>query len=88
MYFVQSSYYDTRSRLNYRSGSVRSMERVSYSNLPSGHADGYDEDIIETLQYITDHYGPVTSFSSAYRANHWTVNIKRTGGWYLAIIAH
>ena len=40
---------------------------------------GYTAD---TLIYLTNRFGPISSFSGSYRADRWTVNIERSSGNY------
>ena len=44
------------------------------------YADGYDGDTVkQLLQYLSHRFGPVSSWSSAYRTDAWSLNIERSG---------
>ena len=36
----------------------------------------------DNLIYLTNRFGPISSFSGSYRADRWTVNIERSPGNY------
>ena len=52
------------------------MERVS--SLPSGYgSDTGGGHTDQLLDYVTDRFGPVASFSGSYSADNWILNIQR-----------
>ena len=79
--FLQGSYYLDRSDVTYSAGSVTTLERVPYSEIPYGYgSDAGGDHTLEVLQYVTERFGPVASFSGSYRADRWTLNIERRNG--------
>ena len=78
---LQSSYYQylSQTSVSYASGRVLSVERVNCSRVQC-YADGYDGDTVEQLQYLSHRFGPVSSWSSAYRTDAWSLNIQRRAG--------
>ena len=52
-------------------------------SLRSGHGpDDGGGSTADTLIYLTNRFGPISSFSGSYRADRWTVNIERSLGNY------
>ena len=52
------------------------MERVS--SLPSGYgSDTGGGHTDQLLDYVTDRFGPVASFTGSYSADSWTLNIQQ-----------
>ena len=77
---LQGSYYLDDSNVTYSSGSIRSLERLSYQTLPYGYgSDTGGGRTDELLEYLVGRFGPVSSFSGSYRANAWTLNVQQQG---------
>ena len=65
------------SNVTYPSGSVFSVERDSHLQ----DAYGNDEDgstTLELLQYVTQRFGPVSTFSGSYSVDNWKLNLGST----------
>ena len=86
---LQSSHhkYLNQTSLNYSSGAVSSVEKLNCSETVRCYADGYNDDTVEQLKYLTDRFGLVSSWSSAYRTDAWNLNIARKSGELSASIA-
>ena len=78
--------YIRQTSVSYSSGKVLSVEKMNCSRTVQCYADGYDHDTVEQLQYLFDRFGPVSSWSSAYRTNTWNLNIERKSGECLPMI--
>lgn len=68
------------SEVSYRNGSVLSVEKVSNILLPS-LANGFDENgdhTLQALEYLTERFGSVASFTGTFEADRWTLAINRT----------
>ena len=63
----------------YPAGSVLSVEKVSSILLPSlaNGFDGYGNHTLQTLKYLTERFGSISSFTGTYRADRFTMNIGR-----------
>ena len=86
--FLQSSYYRylSQTSVSYTSGRVMSLEKINCSGTVQCYADGYDDDTVEQLQYLSRRFGPVSSWSSAYRTDTWSLNIQRRAGQSVILI--
>ena len=76
----QSSTYLDRCYVVYAPGQVLEVERIprNYQNFPNGRGpDTGGGNTLGMLQAIRRRFGPVASFSGAYRANSWTLQISR-----------
>ena len=78
----QSSYhkYLNQTSLSYSSGVVSSIEKLNCSKTVQCYADGYNDNNVEQLKYLSDRFGPVSSWSSAYRTDTWNLSIARKSG--------
>ena len=79
---LQSSYHKflNQTSLSHSSGVVSSVEKLNCSETVQCYADGYSDDTVEQLKYLTDCFGPVSSWSSAYRTDTWNLSITRRSG--------
>ena len=79
--FLQSSYYRylSQTSASYTASRVLSLEKISCSSTVQCYADGYDDDTVEQLQHVSQRFGPVASWSSAYRTDSWSLRIERSG---------
>ena len=66
--------------MSYPSGSVLNLKKLNCSGTVGCYADGYDVNTVRQLQYVSDRFGPVSSWSSAYRTDTWNLNIERKSG--------
>ena len=58
-----------------------SVEVVPRSTLSFGYgSDNGGGRAADALGYLTNRFGPISSFSGSYRADRWTVNIERSPG--------
>ena len=76
----QSSTYLDRCYVVYAPGQVLAVERIprNYQTFPNGRGpDTGGGNTLGMLQAIRRRFGPVASFSGAYRANSWTLQISR-----------
>ncbi|KAL5481221.1 hypothetical protein EMCRGX_G021337 [Ephydatia muelleri] len=74
---TSDNYYRGVSNVTYPSGSVFSVERDSHLQ----DAYGNDEDgstTLELLQYVTQRFGPVSTFSGSYSVDNWKLNLGST----------
>ena len=74
---VQGSHYVWNTSVSYSQGSVLSTERISCAQTAPCYADGYGEHTVWQMLYVSDRFGPASSWSSAYRADTWNLNIER-----------
>ena len=61
------------------------IEVLPYNRLSLQPGHGPDDGggrTADTLTYLTNRFGPISSFSGSYRADRWTVNIERSLGNY------
>ena len=80
MYILQSSYYRYLSETSVSGAGSATVEKMNCSGGIQCYADGYDDDTVEQLQFISRRFGPVSSWSSAYRTDAWRLHIERTSG--------
>ena len=76
----QSSTYLDRCYVVYAPGQVLAVEQIprNYQTFPNGRGpDTGGGNTLGMLQAIRRRFGPVASFSGAYRANSWTLQISR-----------
>ena len=78
--FLKSSYYNSTVSSS-SSGAIREIETLSRSD----SIRGYGSDIgggrtVGLLLYLQQRFGPISSFSGSYRADHWELNIQRNTG--------
>ena len=76
--FTQGGYYT--SKVAFVSGTPATyVELVPRSTLSYGYGpDGGGGLTADNLIYLTNRFGPISSFSGSYRADRWTVNIERS----------
>ena len=48
-----------------------------------GSGYGVGGSTVSTIRYLTERFGPISSFSGSYRADRWAVNIERSPGYYV-----
>ena len=78
---LQSSYYPDSTNVSHTPGRVGTVEKVGYGYLPSGHGrDGSRGFTAESLQYLINRFGAIASFSGAYNADKWVLDIQRESG--------
>ena len=79
---VQSAYYQYlgQTSVSYSTGAITSVEKIACSGTTRCYADGYDGDTLTQLRYVSNRFGPVSSWSSAYRTDAWRLNITRRSG--------
>ena len=67
------------SDVSYPPGSVLSVEKVANVLLPSlaNGFDGYGNHTLQALEYLTERFGPVASFTGTGKADRWSLNINR-----------
>ena len=70
--------------MSYSPGSVLNFEKIDCRTVQC-YADGYDDDTVEQLQYVSNRFGPVSSWSSARRTDTWNLNIERRNGEQLCM---
>lgn len=59
---------------------MTSVENLNCSRIVHCYADGYDDDTVEQLRYLSDRFGPVSTWSSAERTDTWRLHITRATG--------
>lgn len=76
---MQTSYHLDVSDVTYTSGRVQTVEKVPGKLLSSlGYGfDRYGNHTLQVLQYLTERFGPIKSFTGTSRADYWTLNIER-----------
>lgn len=52
-----------------------------------GFGYGIGRHTVNTIMFLTERFGPISSFSGSYRADRWTVNIVRSPGKLSCITA-
>ena len=79
---TQSGYYT--STVTVVSGTPATIvEVVPHSTLRYGYgSDGSGGRTADAIVYLTNRFGPISSFSGSYHADRWTVNIERSPGKY------
>ena len=67
------------SDVSYSPRSVLSVEKVANILLPSlaNGFDGYGNHTLQALQYLTERFGPVSSFTGTGKADRWMLTINR-----------
>ena len=83
MHLLQSSFdkYLNQTSLSYSSsGVISSIEKLNCSGTVQCYANGYSDATVEQLKYLADRFGPVSSWSSAYRTDTWNLSIARQSG--------
>ena len=67
------------SDVSYPPGSVLSVEKVANTLLPSlaNGFDGYGNHTLQALEYLTERFGPVASFTGASKADGWMLTLNR-----------
>lgn len=64
--------------MTYGGQAVLSVERHNYQTLPWGGGDDSEGgNTVQLLEYIVGRFGPITSFTSTYKADSWTLNMQR-----------
>ena len=76
---LQSSAFLDETSVSYPYGTVSSVENVGCFGTLGCYGDGYTNDTVKQLQYVSSRYGPVSSWSSAYRTDVWSLDIERSG---------
>ena len=76
----QSSYHKYLNQTSLSGAAVSSVEKLNCSETVQCYADGYNDNTVEQLKYLSDRFGPVSSWSSAYRTDSWNLNIVRKQG--------
>eukprot|EP00731_Ephydatia_muelleri_P015666 Em0009g90a len=74
---TSDNYYRGVSNVTYPSGSVTSVERDSHLQYAYGNDEG-GSNTIALLQYVTQRFGPVSSFSGSRSANNWKLDLGST----------
>ncbi|XP_070546543.1 uncharacterized protein, partial [Ptychodera flava] len=69
---VLISYYLDKSDVTYQEGRVQSIERLREA--PRGYGTG--SGTVELLNYVNQRFGPVTSFTGTYQADHWDLTLE------------
>ena len=78
---LQSSYYPDRTNVSHTPGRVGTVEKVGYGYLPNGYGrDGSRGFTPESLQYLINRFGAIASFTGAYSADRWVLDIQRDNG--------
>ena len=76
---IQGGYH--QQNVSYSSGQLIEVEEHSRDTLPSGYgSDDGGGHTVDLLLYLTERFGPVSSFSGSYRADRWTINIELSDG--------
>ena len=67
------------SDVSYPPGSVSSVEKVANTLLPSlaNGFDGYGNHTLQALDYLTERFGPVASFTGTGKADRWSLTLNR-----------
>ena len=76
---MQITFYPSHNIINDGPGQVLQTEKVDYMSITSSTEEADEEggNTVRTLQYLTDRFGPVSSFSASRRADSWAMNIRR-----------
>ncbi|XP_077996816.1 uncharacterized protein LOC144450122 [Glandiceps talaboti] len=66
--------YITTSYISHQHGRITDIEK--YSDMPWGYGDDKQQgDTVGLLQYLTQRFGAVTSFTGTYQADEWNLNL-------------
>ena len=70
IWYIQDSYYIDRTTVSgvSEATSVEKLSRCTFC-----YANGYDDETIEQLRYTSSLFGPVSSWTNAYRADAWNL---------------
>ena len=81
---LQSSYYLDDSAVVDTNGHVKTVERVSRQEFPSGYGEVSDGgNTITLLESTVARFGPVASFRGTLQANQWSLVISQRNHTYL-----
>ena len=80
---LQSSYYLDDSRV-VQLGRIKTIEKVSRQEFPSGYGDDSGGgDTVKLMESTVARFGPIASFRGTYRSNRWTLPITQGNHSYL-----